>query len=853
MNRPLKFVLIGLGVIILLAATAVAVVLMTFDPNRYKSDIEAAVQQATGRTLTLNGRIGVALSLTPTLRVADVSFANPAGYSRPQMASLQSLDLQIALLPLINRRLHIDKLILKQPDILLEVDANGHPNWIMSPPPASGAAPPAAGPPPAAQPQPQPAGPGHKLDVSIGSIRVENGNFAYRDDRTSKTLTLGVKSMDMTSGQDATHIKLDATYASQTFELSADTGSIAGLRTGDPAWPVNAILSAAGARITAKGTVGLATQAYNLAVTGSIPDSTIFAPLLPAAKVPVAHDVTFTTNLKSPGGAALPTLSTLTLHTGAAALDDVAPNLAITSLDVNAPTLDQPMRIAVNGSRNGTAFALSGSVGGIGQLIPGTQPQPAPVDLTLTAANATINVSGTINDEATLSGVQLAVKGQIPDLAALSPLAGQNLPALKQIGLQATVTDGTAKGGGGLRNAVTLTGITLTGPDADLTGDISVTLAPKLTIAAAVTSQHVDLDALQAATKAAPAGEPNSTPAPAAAAPAPAAHRDNRIFPDTPLPLDVLKQANADIGLSVAVLHASNTDVKSLTVHATLTDGKLTMDKLSASLPEGAMSGTTIIDAAANPPTIQLKLHAPGLALKTLLTALDAQPMATGNLEVDANLSGTGASPHAIASSLDGTMGLAVAGGTLDNRVMGSVLGRVLAAINVLDLVGKGGTSELRCFAARIDAHNGVATINPLALSSSLLTMTGDGSANLGSETLDLGLKPQVKLAATSLVIPVKVTGPMRNPSASVDKVATATSNAGTVAGAVVGTASGLGIVGGLLGVDKALGLAGGDPCPAALAAARGQPAPAQATTGGPSKYVPSLGNPGAALKSLFH
>jgi AsmA protein len=842
-NRPLKFVLIGLGAIVLLAATAVAVVLMTFDPNRYKPDIEAAVQQATGRTLTINGKIGVAVSMTPTLRATDVSFANPTGYSRPQMASLQSLDLQIALLPLISRRLHIDKLILKQPDILLEVDANGHPNWIMSPPPPSGAAAPT--PPPTTTTQP--AEPGHPLDVSVGSIRIENGNFAYRDDRTNKTLTLGVKSADMTSGQGAMYIELAATYASQDFQLTADTGSIAGLQTGDAAWPVNATLSSAGAKITAKGTVGLATQAYDLAVTGSIPDSAVFAPLLPATKLPVAHDVTFTTNLKSPGGATLPTLSTLTLHTGAAALDDVAPNLTITSLDVKAPTLDQPMQIVLNGSRGGTAFALSGSAGGIGQLVPGTQPQPTPVNLTLTVADATLSVSGTINDQATLSGVQLAVKGQIPDLMALSPLAGQNLPALKQIGLQATLTDGT----GGLRNAIKLTGVTLTGPDADLTGDIAVTLTPKLTIVTTVTSKHIDLDALQTTTKAAPPNQPSTTPG-AAPAPSPVVHRDNRIFPDTPLPFDLLKQANADIGLSVAVLHASSADVKSLTVHATLTDGKLTIDKLSASLPEGAMSGTTIINAAANPPTVQLKLHAPGLALKTLLTALDAQPLATGNLEVDANLSGTGASPHAIASSLDGTMGLAVAGGTLDNRVMGSVLGRVLAAINVLDLVGKGGTSELRCFAARIDAHNGVATVNPLALSSSLLTMTGDGSANLGSETLDLGLKPQVKLAATSLVIPVKVTGPMRNPSASVDKLATATSNAGTVAGTVVGTATGLGIVGGLLGVDKALGLASGDPCPAALAAARGQPAPAQATTGGAAKYVPSLDNPGAALKSLF-
>ena len=59
----------------------------------------------------------------------------------------------------------------------------------------------------------------------------------------------------------------------------------------------------------------------------------------------------------------------------------------------------------------------------------------------------------------------------------------------------------------------------------------------------------------------------------------------------------------------------------------------------------------------------------------------------------------------------------------------------------------KGGTSELRCFATRVRANHGVATIDPLALSSTLLTMSGSGSANLGSETLDLALKPQVRMA----------------------------------------------------------------------------------------------------------
>ncbi len=49
------------------------------------------------------------------------------------MATLQRLEAQVALLPLLQRRLEIDRLVLVRPDILLETDAQGRPNWRFVP------------------------------------------------------------------------------------------------------------------------------------------------------------------------------------------------------------------------------------------------------------------------------------------------------------------------------------------------------------------------------------------------------------------------------------------------------------------------------------------------------------------------------------------------------------------------------------------------------------------------------------------------------------------------------------------------------------------------------------------------
>ena len=129
-----------------------------------------------------------------------------------------------------------------------------------------------------------------------------------------------------------------------------------------------------------------------------------------------------------------------------------------------------------------------------------------------------------------------------------------------------------------------------------------------------------------------------------------------------------------------------------------------------------------------------------------------------------------------------------------------------------------------------MDAQHGIGTIKALALSSSLLTMSGAGAINLGDETLAMELRPQARIAGTSVLIPVNITGAIRNPAVKVNELGAAESNAGTVAGAVLGNATPLGIVGGLLGANKALTGGTADICPPALAAARGQPIPEAAS-----------------------
>lgn len=843
-RRPLRIALIALAAVVLVAVLAVGIAAWQFDPNAFKPQIEAAVKRATGRDLALNGKIGLALSLTPTIQVQDVAFSNPPGFSRPQMATLRSMELQLALLPLLSHRLHIDRLVLNQPDILLETNANGQPNWKLTPE-GQGAP---SNPSPSGSPQQTGTAGSGRTEVSVESIRIQDGAIAYRDGRTGTVTTLGLPRFDgrAASADAPLHVEADATYNTHPFNVIADTGSLARLQdsAATTPWPVKLALTAAGARLAMDGalTQPMAGKGYDLTLAATIPDTVALSPYLPNIKLPPLHDFSFGARIADSNGP-VPAISGLTLHVGASDLSAQVKGLTLANLTLQAPSLTDPVRLGASGSFSGTPMNVAATLGAPAAFLPDAKAAPFAIDAAAEAAGSRLAVKGTIANIHVFTGVNLAVAAQSADLSALSPLAGRKLPPVKSVAFQAGLNDAA----GGFRNGAALRDVILTSSAGDLKGNAALRLSGKPALTASLSSDRIDADALQAAQDQAAAEPPGSQAAKPLAKPA-----DRRLFSDQPLPFDLLNKADADLTLAVGTLHSGGADYRNLKTHAVLKNGALAVDPLVGDLPAGHLQGTVSADASRPAPPVHLTLHAPGLSLRSVLQAAHVPSVANGNLEVYADLRGAGVSPHAIAASLDGNLGLALAGGTIDNRLLGSLLGKVMDSLNALDLVGKGGTSELRCFAVHAAAQNGQARIEPLVLASSLLTMTGSGSVNLGAETLALQLRPQARIGGTGLVIPLEVSGSIRNPSVGVNRLGAAESNAGTVAGAVIGSATPLGIVGGLLGADKVLDGKPGDVCAPALASARGQRVAESSSAPSARPAQPSRPDPAAALRNLF-
>jgi len=169
-----KKVFIGVvGVVLLLLATAL-IVPSFIDWNDYKDEIAAQAGAFTGRELVIGGDIGLTLLPAPALVATDVRLANIEGAADAEMIRLKSLEIRVALGPLLSGEIQVGKVKLVEPVVHLEVLADGQKNWEMvrrddgSETAAQGSAPGDSG--------------GLPLAVRLDSVEIENGVVVYRDE-----------------------------------------------------------------------------------------------------------------------------------------------------------------------------------------------------------------------------------------------------------------------------------------------------------------------------------------------------------------------------------------------------------------------------------------------------------------------------------------------------------------------------------------------------------------------------------------------------------------------------------------------------------------------------------------------
>lgn len=172
-----KAAIVVAGLILVLVAAGL-IVPSFIDWNSYKPDIIAAAKEATGRDLAIDGDLTLTILPSPALSVASVRLASIPGAGQPDMIRLKSLQVEIALRPLLGGKIAVQRVRLIEPEIVLEKLADGRVNWDLAPP-AKAAPDSEDGSDSGSEKAGAPDDDG--LDISLEEISIEDGVLIYRD------------------------------------------------------------------------------------------------------------------------------------------------------------------------------------------------------------------------------------------------------------------------------------------------------------------------------------------------------------------------------------------------------------------------------------------------------------------------------------------------------------------------------------------------------------------------------------------------------------------------------------------------------------------------------------------------
>lgn len=130
MKRPFKILLWSVAAIGAFLVALAVVLIALFDPNQYKDTIAAVVQERTGRSLTIGGRIGWTFFPRLGLEASDLALGNARGFGGEEpFAHAETAGVRVRLWPLLRGELAVDTLYLHGLTLHLARNAAGRTNW----------------------------------------------------------------------------------------------------------------------------------------------------------------------------------------------------------------------------------------------------------------------------------------------------------------------------------------------------------------------------------------------------------------------------------------------------------------------------------------------------------------------------------------------------------------------------------------------------------------------------------------------------------------------------------------------------------------------------------------------------
>jgi len=378
---------------------------------------------------------------------------------------------------------------------------------------------------------------------------------------------------------------------------------------------------------------------------------------------------------------------------------------------------------------------------------------------------ASATVDGTISDPLTPAALELVVQVESKRGAGLAAFTGLNLSKLPAFTANARLTD--------VPDGYALAGLKIAHVATTIAGDVAVTRgAKRFKVSAKLNSPWLDASAFV------PPDTAGGTVKPAAAG--------TRAIADVPLPVDALRDIDADVDLRIdTVKFGDAAPLGPLLLRAVVADGRLKAEPVQlAGLGSQMLSVSATVDAAQA--AWDLRVEGKAIDLGAMLTRFGLPGVVTGgSTDLTLQFRGHGKTLPALLGSLDGDARVEIGPLRLHNFAVNldrGILMRTIGLANPLHETDP--DTDYQCFVARVPVKHGVLTSDrSIAAETAKYNVALSGTLNLRTEAIDVAVTPIVKsglgVGSASIAPIVRVGGTLGAPTVGVNPVAAATSTAG--------------------------------------------------------------------------
>jgi hypothetical protein len=250
-----------------------------------------------------------------------------------------------------------------------------------------------------------------------------------------------------------------------------------------------------------------------------------------------------------------------------------------------------------------------------------------------------------------------------------------------------------------------------------------------------------------------------------AAGPADAAVEDNTdapLFSPEPLPLSILDEVELTLKILADRIEAREDVFKNVDLALIVRDGRLQIGPTTIEYKNGTTSIDAFLDTSESPPVASLIMAIEDADLEEILTSVDKPLVLGGQLTLFADLHSGGYSARELAANLSGEVAFAVESGRIQRKIE-------WLASDALDFLFTGPTggtyTDLDCSAMRMLFQDGVGKIQVFYVETPGMRAEAFGRIDFNDETLALLVNSESKRRLFRKTSPVRINGPLRDPS----------------------------------------------------------------------------------------